>query len=100
MSTEKAELTELGLGARFSKAVQTSVAANFKYIDIKFEGTETSPVGYELLEALRPGTNLTWNLNWQQKLGSGLQLLIRYDGRKSEGSPVVHLGRVQVTALF
>lgn len=100
MSTEKAELTELGLGARFSKAVQTSVAANFKYIDIKFEGTETSPVGYELLEALRPGTNLTWNLNWQQKLGSGLQLLVRYDGRKSEGSPVVHLGRVQVTALF
>ncbi|KYG76064.1 hypothetical protein [Roseivirga spongicola] len=99
-STEKAELTELGLGARFSKAVQTSITANFKYIDIKFEGTETSPVGYELLEALRPGTNLTWNLNWQQKLGSGLQLLVRYDGRKSEGSPVVHLGRVQVTALF
>ncbi|PWL24589.1 hypothetical protein [uncultured Roseivirga sp.] len=99
-STEKAELKELGLGARFSKAVQTSITANFKYIDIKFEGTETSPVGYELLEALRPGTNLTWNLNWQQKLGSGLQLLVRYDGRKSEGSPVVHLGRVQVTALF
>lgn len=99
-STEKAELKELGLGARFSKAVQTSITANFKYIDIKFEGTETSPVGYELLEALRPGTNLTWNLNWQQKLGNGLQLLVRYDGRKSEGSPVVHLGRVQVTALF
>lgn len=99
-STEKAELTELGLGARFSKAIQTSITANFKYIDIQFQGTETSPVGYELLEALRPGTNLTWNLNWQQKLGNGLQLLVRYDGRKSEGNPVVHLGRVQVTALF
>ena len=99
-SMERADLTELGIAARYSKAIQTSITANFKYIDIQFEGTETSPVGYELLEALRPGTNLTWNLNWQQKLGNGLQLLIRYDGRKSEGSPTVHLGRVQVTALF
>ncbi len=99
-STEKSEITELGVGARYSKAVQTSITANFKYIDIQFEGTETSPVGYELLEALRPGTNLTWNLNWQQKLGNGLQLLVRYDGRKSADSRVVHLGRVQVTALF
>ncbi len=100
VSTERAELTELGINARYSKAVKTSITANFKFIDILFEGTETSPVGYELLEALRPGTNLTWNLNWQQRLGNGLQLLIRYDGRKSAESRVVHLGRVQVTALF
>lgn len=100
VSTEKAELSEIGLGARYSKAIATSITANFKFIDIQFEGTETSPVGYELLEALRPGTNLTWNLNWQQKLGNGLQLLVRYDGRKSEGGRAIHLGRVQVTALF
>lgn len=99
-STEFADLTEVGVGARFSKAIKTSITANFKYVDINFEGTETSPVGYELLEALRPGSNLTWNLNWQQKLGNGLQLLLRYDGRKSEGNQTVHLGRVQVTALF
>lgn len=99
-SFETADLSEFGIGARFAKAVKTSVTANFKYIDIQFEGIETSPVGYELLEALRPGTNLTWNLNWQQKLGNGLQLLVRYDGRKSGDSRVVHLGRVQVTALF
>lgn len=99
-SMESAEHSEFGLGARYAKAIKTSITANFKYIDIQFEGTETSPVGYELLEALRPGTNLTWNLNWQQKLGNGLQLLVRYDGRKSADSRVVHLGRVQVTALF
>ena len=99
-SFENAQLTEIGLGARLSKAIKTSVTANFKLVDIEFEGVETSPVGYELLEALRPGRNLTWNLNWQQKLGSGLQLLLRYDGRKSEGNQTIHLGRVQVTALF
>ncbi|MEC7752399.1 MAG: hypothetical protein VYB44_00095 [Bacteroidota bacterium] len=99
-SAESAFLTEFGLNTRYSKAVKTSITASFKYIDIDFEGVETSPVGYELLEALRPGSNLTWNLNWQQRLSNGLQLLVRYDGRKSGDNQTVHLGRIQVTALF
>lgn len=99
-STSSARLNEWSIGARYSKAVSTNITANFKFIDIDFEGVETSPVGYELLEALRPGSNMTWNINWQQKLGNGLQLLLRYDGRKSGDSDTIHLGRVQVTALF
>uniref|UniRef100_UPI0040486376 hypothetical protein n=1 Tax=Roseivirga sp. TaxID=1964215 RepID=UPI0040486376 len=99
-STEKSSINEFSIDSRFSKATKTTLSASFKYINIDFEGEENSPTGYELLEALRPGRNLTWNINWQQKLGNGLQLLLRYDARKSEGNPIVHLGRVQVSALF
>jgi hypothetical protein len=53
-----------------------------------------------MLEALLPGSNWTWNLNWQQKLFNGLQLTVSYDGRKSESQRTVHLARMQVSALF
>ena len=99
-SDETASIRQVGLESRFSRAASTTVSANFKYIDIDFNGVETSPVGYEMLEALRPGKNLTWNLSWQQRIGTGLQLILRYDGRKSGENEAVHLGRVQVSALF
>lgn len=99
-STEQSTINEFSIDSRYSKAAKTTLSANFRYIDIDFVGQENSPTGYELLEALRPGRNLTWNVNWQQKIGNGLQLLLRYDARKSEGNPIVHLGRVQVSALF
>jgi hypothetical protein len=99
-STEQSTINEFSIDSRFSKATKTTLSANFRYVNIDFTGVENSPTGYELLEALRPGRNLTWNINWQQKIGNGLQLLLRYDARKSEGNPIVHLGRVQVSALF
>ena len=99
-SDESSQITEFGVNARFAKAAKSTIGLVFRYIDIDFTGIETSPVGYELLEALRPGTNLTWNLNWQQRLGKGLQMVVRYDGRSSQGNRAIHLGRVQVSALF
>jgi hypothetical protein len=53
-----------------------------------------------MLEALRPGNNYTWVINWQEKLSNGLQLSFSYEGRKSEATPIIHLGRMQVSALF
>lgn len=97
---EMAKLNEVEFSVRYAKAAETSVSSSFRFVDIDFQGVENTPVGYELLEALRPGQNLTWNINWQQRLGKGLQLILRYDGRKSADSRAVHLGRVQVSALF
>jgi hypothetical protein len=99
-SFENAQLKELAVEARISKASSTTISANLRYVDIDFNGIENSPVGYEMLEALRPGQNMTWNLSWQQRIGNGLQLILRYDGRKSGENQAVHLGRVQVSALF
>lgn len=99
-AAESATLREVELNMRYAKAITTTLSASFRFINIDFEGIENTPTGYEMLEALRPGQNLMWNINWQQKLGKGLQLVLRYDGRKSADSNAVHLGRVQVSALF
>ena len=97
---EFADVNEFNFEMRVSKVSKSNFGMNFKLIDIQFEGDENSASGYELLQALRPGTNLTWLINWQQKIAGGLQLSVNYEGRKSPERAVVHMGRMQVRALF
>jgi len=85
---------------KYNRAVKHSLTAFVRFINIQFDGEENTPVGYEMLEALRPGRNMTWNLMFQKKIINGLQLSVNYEGRKSEGANVVHIGRMQVSALF
>ncbi len=92
--------SEVLLNLRWSKVSKRNIGVNFRLISIEFEGEENSAAGYELLQALRPGSNLTWSINWQQKIAGGLQLSINYEGRKSPERSIVHLGRMQLRALF
>jgi hypothetical protein len=98
---ENAQVHQLGLNLRFAKAIKTTLTGNLNFIQIDYNGEVNSPVGYEMLQALTPGTNVTWSLSWLQRIGEGLQLNLVYEGRNSEGlDRVVHLGRMQVSALF
>lgn len=98
---ERAKIHQLGLDFRYSKAIKTTLNAQLKLAQISYNGKYNSPVGYEILQALTPGTNLTWNLNWLQKIGEGLQLNMVYEGRNSQGlDRIIHVGRMQVSALF
>jgi hypothetical protein len=98
---EKAQVHQMGLEVRFAKAIKTTLTGNLKYIQIDYNGEVNSPVGYEMLQALTPGTNLTWSISWLQRIGEGLQLNLVYEGRNSEGlERIVHVGRMQVSALF
>jgi len=98
---ERAALHQMGLDLRYAQAIKTTINANFKYIFIDYNGQPNTPTGYEMLQALTPGSNLTWSLNWLQKIGEGLQMNMVYEGRNSEGlGRLVHIGRMQVTALF
>jgi hypothetical protein len=91
---------ELQCDLRYAAPNSSSLQANFRYIDIDFQGEVNTPLGYELLNALQPGRNFTWNVAWQQRITKGLQVNLRYDGRSSGGAPIIHTGRVQVSALF
>ncbi|PIY13084.1 MAG: hypothetical protein COZ18_00590 [Flexibacter sp. CG_4_10_14_3_um_filter_32_15] len=100
LGTENAQINEFRSELRYSKVGDRVFNVRFRYLNIDFEGENNTPVSYELLEALRAGQNITWDLNLQQKLFNGLQLSVVYEGRKSEETPAIHIGRIQVTALF
>jgi len=91
---------ELGLETKLSQVNKRTMSGNIRYVNIAFDGDMNSYVGYEILNALRPGNNMTWSVNLQQRLSNGLNLSFNYDGRKANGVGAVHTGRTQVSVLF
>jgi hypothetical protein len=99
-NAEKARLQELGVQSRISRSSDFSLQSMVRYLHIQYDGKENTPLAYEMLEALRPGSNINWNISLQKKLFDGLQLSVGYEGRKSQQSAAVHTGHMQVSALF
>ncbi|GAC1604669.1 MAG: hypothetical protein NVS3B25_33960 [Hymenobacter sp.] len=92
---------ELGLETRLSQVNKRTLTAATRYTRVQFDGTNpNSVVAIEILKALRPGSNFTWNLNVEQRLSNGLNITLAYDGRKASGLNTVHTGRMQVAVLF
>jgi hypothetical protein len=100
---ERVKMYEAGFETKYSSVSQRTISGNMRFIRIFAElgGTaQNSAVAYELLDALLPGNNYTWNVSWQEKLVNGLQLSFIYEGRKSENSKTIHTGRMQASAFF
>ena len=91
---------QLGLETRVSQVSKRTVTGALRYVRVGFQGDQASVVGVEILQALRPGNNMTWNLNLEQRLSNGLNVTLAYDGRKPNGQSAVHTGRMQVSVLF
>lgn len=97
---EQALFRNLGLEARLNQVNNRTLTTNIKYLNIQFTGDINSPLGYDMLESLRPGNNYTWQATMQQRLTSGLNISLNYEGRKAQDQPIVHIGRMQVSAIF
>ena len=94
---------DLGLEARLSQVSKRTVSAATHYTRVQFDADPAalnSVVAIEILNALRPGSNFTWNLNVEQRLSNGLNITLAYDGRKASKLNTVHTGRMQVAVLF
>ena len=81
-----------------TKKNQISAGLNVFLNDYK--GETNTPVAYQMLEGLQEGKNYTWNLLFNRKLNSFLNLNLSYLGRKSENSKTIHTGSVQLRAIF
>ena len=91
---------DLGLAFSYAESGKLSLNGELKYINNSFDGSAFSPVAYQMLEGLQPGTNFTWNLTAQRRLTKFLDLNLSYFGRSSENSRTVHTGSVQLRAFF
>jgi hypothetical protein len=97
---ERSGISDLGVELNYKLVNRANLVVKANYINISFDGDANSPIGFEMLEGLRPGKNGTWNVSYQQNLSDHLQLNLIYDGRKSTETPVVHVGSVQLRAYF
>ncbi|MBK7869909.1 MAG: hypothetical protein IPJ74_04070 [Saprospiraceae bacterium] len=101
-SDNPAEATQnnLSLEMTWNQASSTSIRLRGSFVDIAFEGTPSSPVGFAILNGLQPGKNFLWNLSLDRQLSRNLRLNLSYEGRKTGEARVVHVGRAQVAAIF
>lgn len=89
-------------GTAFSYASDKKITLNgeVSFYQNKFEGNEFSSVGFQMLEGLQTGQNLTWRLLLQKNITQFLDINFNYQGRKSETSQAIHTGNVQLRAYF
>lgn len=89
-------------GTAFSYAGTKKFTMNgeVSFYQNKFEGNEFSAVGFQMLEGLQTGQNLTWRLLLQKNITQFLDINFNYQGRKSETSQAIHTGNVQLRAYF
>jgi len=97
---EVTSLWKFGLEYRLNSTSNRTLNTLFRLTEISHKGSLQSPAAYELMEGLLPGRNLTWTVNFQQKLAQGLQLIFTYEGRKSETLRAIHIGKMQANLLF
>jgi hypothetical protein len=97
---EKAFLNKSGIEIKYNVLSKGSLLFKINYIQIKFNSNENSPVSYEMLEGMKKGNNATWGVSYQRTLSNNLQLNLSYEGRKSNGVKIIHVGSVQLRASF
>ena len=97
---ERALIRDFGAEFRLNQPQKGTFSGTINVLTISYNGEINSPIGFEMLEALRPGTNYIWTINYQRNLGKNLQLSIRYNGRKSEDNSAIHAGGVELRAMF
>jgi hypothetical protein len=95
-------LVQNRLGTSFSYASDKKFTMNgeISFYQNKFSGNEFSSVGFQMLEGLQTGQNLTWRFLAQKNLTQFLDINLNYQGRKSESNQTIHTGSVQLRAYF
>ncbi|NNJ82311.1 MAG: hypothetical protein HKO61_01605 [Flavobacteriaceae bacterium] len=97
---EQLDSQKTGVSFAYTNAQKISITAEFNYINNDFTGSAFSPVAYQMLEGLQPGSNFTWSLLFQKKITKYLDANLSYFGRNSENSSTIHTGSIQLRAYF
>lgn len=99
-SLEILDQSRFGISFNYSSEKKLTMNGEFSSYENSFIGNSLSPIAYEMLEGLQPGTNVTWRLLIQKNLTDYLDVNLNYQGRKSESSNAIHTGNVQLRAYF
>ena len=99
-SFEVLKQQKFGIEYYYISEKSDQITANINVFLNDFVGDTNTPVAYQMLEGLQAGKNYTWNLLFNRKLNSFLNLNLNYLGRKSENSKIIHTGNIQLRAIF
>lgn len=97
---ERSTVIEVGSSLKLNQPDKGSFQGSFKALNISYNGDQSSALGFEMLEALKPGINFTWTASYQRLISRNLQLSFQYSGRKSPENRTIHSGGMELRAFF
>jgi len=96
----KSDSQDLGLEITWRQNSNSNFLLRFNYVLVDFQGDRNTPVEFEMLQGLKDGQNMLWSLNYTKRVSKNIDMIINYNGRKSEDSRLVNMAGVQMRALF
>ncbi len=95
-----AVMQDYGTEIKYNVLQKGSLLLQAHFIQIDYNDAVNTNLAYEMLDGLKIGQNMTWGLSYQRSIAGNMQISITYDGRRSEGVPVIHTGGAEVRAFF
>jgi len=100
LSDEYSRINRIDSQLKFTILKQSSLTNTFTYSQIEFNGVANSSLGFVLLESLQPGSNFQWSSRLDRNFKNSINLGVTYEGRKLGESPIKHLMRANIRAIF
>lgn len=97
---QKATISSLLLEAKYNVLQSSVLTGKFTFSNIGFNGPTNSTVAFIMLDALQPGKNLLWNLEFTRRLANAFEISFNYEGRKPGSGNTVHIGRAALRAIL
>lgn len=97
-----AVINETGIEAKYTKAGNFNVVANFTYSSVAYNDStyKNEQLQIDMLQGLQNGNNYLWSISFDKTIAKNFQISLIYDGRKTGDIKIIHTGRAQVRALF
>ncbi len=97
---ELARLHDVKMEVDLRQIAKTTLQLNGSFTQVQFDGEPNSPIEFAMLQGLQNGQNFQWSISIDRRLSDAVQLLVSYEGRKTGLVRPVHVGRMQVRAVF
>lgn len=96
----KVNIHKLVFDGKVNVKKRNNLMAKLEFVQVLQDGELDFSADYEMKESLQEGFNALWQIFGTWYLTETLELSVTYDGRASEGRPVLHTGRMQIKAFF
>ncbi|MFM8588184.1 MAG: hypothetical protein ACKOBX_07575 [Bacteroidota bacterium] len=97
---EQASVISIITEAKYNLVSNAAINMKINLSNIQYNGNVQSTIAYVMLDGLRTGNNGVWVLDLTKRISKFIELNIMYEGRKSVGINIIHLGRAQIRALL
>ena len=99
-ASEKATIQDISLDWSYNLIKKSALSTRISLLKVNYTGSTNTSLNYIMLEALQDGNNMLWQLGWNRKISSNMQMRFTYDGRWADDSKTVHVGRAHVRYNF